>query len=135
MLEIDIHVMSTNAGGAASGGASATAHSTNVSQARLRTKFCDFLVQMGRCDNASMEIPQIELFIRRVRVLIGKADTEQDARDAEFFLKRRHDRNGSALAGKYRRLTEPLFNCASGRAYVRAVELGHPWLSRSEGTR
>ena len=60
----------------------------------------DLLVQNRRRDDAVVEVVEIELLVRRVRVLVGQADTEEHRRHAQLFLERRDDRNRSALAAE-----------------------------------
>ena len=54
-------------------------------------------------DDAAVEVPQVELLVRRVRVLVGQADAEEHRRHAELLLERRDDRNRSAFAVEHRR--------------------------------
>ena len=62
-------------------------------------------------------------------VLVGQANPEQHARQAEFLLEGGHHRNRSALAIEHRALAEALFNGAAGRLHEWIVERGHPRLA------
>src|SRR5437899_12950620 len=48
----------------------------------------DFLVQHRRRDDSVLEIRHVELFVRRVRVLVGQSDAEQHRRQAKLLLER-----------------------------------------------
>src|SRR6185503_13697074 len=43
-------------------------------------EICDLLIEVGGGDDAVMEVSEIELLVRRMRVLIGQSDSEQHAR-------------------------------------------------------
>src|SRR5688572_1159253 len=46
----------------------------------------DLLVQVRGRDDAVVKVAEIELLVRRVRVLVGQADAEQDAGKPQLFL-------------------------------------------------
>src|SRR4051812_2118211 len=61
-----------------------------------------FVVQVGGRDDAVVEVAEIELLVRCMRVLVGQPDTEQYGRQPKLLLKRRYDRNRTAFACEHR---------------------------------
>ena len=53
-------------------------------------RVCDFSIEKCRRDDPVVEVPQIELLVRRVQVVVGQADAEEHARNPQLLLKRRH---------------------------------------------
>ena len=72
---------------------------------------------------------EVELLVRRVRVLVRQADAEQHRRQPELLLERRHHRNRSALAREDRRPAEALLDRAAGGLHERVVVRRHPRLA------
>src|SRR3954470_2803986 len=124
--------MSTNDGAAAHPCVTASRAAAIVRYfARRRTvasflQLRDFLIQMGRRDNAAVEVPEVQLLVGRVSVFVRKADAEQYAGHAKLLLKGRNHRNRAALPVEHRSLSEALFHRAPGCAQERVIEPCHP---------
>src|SRR5438105_15248646 len=58
----------------------------------------DLLIEIRRCNDAVVEVAELELLVRRVRVLVGQTDAEQHARNADLLLERRDHRDRAPLA-------------------------------------
>ena len=57
---------------------------------------------MSGCDDAVVEVGEVQLLVGRVGVFVGQADAEQHGRHLQLFLERRDDRDrtGNLLVAK-----------------------------------
>ena len=76
-----------------------------------------------------MEVAEIELLVRGVRIFVRQADAEEHGRQPEDLLERGDDRDRTAFAVEDRGLAEALLDRAPGRLHERVVEVGHPRLA------
>ena len=72
---------------------------------------------------------EIELLVRRVRVLVRQSDAEEHRRKAEDLLERRDNRDRSPFAVENGRLAESFLDRTAGGLNVTVVEVGHPRLA------
>ena len=74
----------------------------------------DLVVKIRRRDDAAVEVAEIELLVRGVRVFVRQPDAEQHRGQAENLLEGRDDRDRSPFTVEDGRLAETFFNRAPG---------------------
>src|SRR5690349_1242038 len=81
-----------------------------------------FLPEPGGAADAGVEVAQVEPLVRRVGVLVGQADAEEDRLQPEDLLERGHDRYAAALAGQDRPPTEAVLDRPRRRLHRRVID-------------
>src|SRR5262245_23578883 len=90
------------------------------------TEPANLVVEDRGGDDAVVEVPQIEMLVGCVRVLVRQSDAEEHRGNPELFLERGDDRNGADLTAEHGRCIEALLDGASCRAHERVVVVGDP---------